>query len=629
MRTASATLLLTVLLSFHPPPVTEGRQVWPNDPAFGPTANHALQRRRFSQESLSPIGKIADLPGCPGQICGVLAGGGIAPLLARADECAQQFHAEKVIAAALDMTNGINNQDSRNQMIEIAIKYRAAERNTAPYYQASPAEERNSVYCQVAPKFSQLAGIVQAQNPANNPMVFFDPKVTTNSSSVLKGSQPNTFPFGPSPTYQWVLFDITYSKQHFRVVYSWEHERSVHKYLGLAFHTSSPFVFFETHYDGRADDVLGLKNNNVQISTYSGYPTTTSFDTNNGNLNSNSSNGSDYSATGSGNDQTGGQNSPNMTGISTNQTQNGMSNSGYPSGASGPASMNPTFPSSNTSNSSGISSGDTSGKVDYSSGSSFNMSVGMNMSVSGSGGVSLNPSSGDKNSSKLPFIDANTLGDCRAQDGTQVGISSSAGSEVNSNGPLISQIGGSGSVFGSGSGLGTGFGSGSGSGSGYSSGAQDGTQVGISSSAGSGVNSNGLVTTQDGGPGSGSGSSYSDIAQDSSGLNTSSSAGPGLNSSSFITTQDGGSGSGSSSGSGSGSGSSYLDTAQDGSGLNNPSSGGPGSNSGGNSNGSGEESVSGSGSDGGLDSECDEPPPEETCEDGENEISVNSTTLIQ
>lgn len=77
-----------------------------------------------------------------------------------------------------------------------SFNFTQAERNTIPRYDTNPVEERNSVYCQEPPKFPQLAGIVQAQNPANNPNVFFDPKVKTNSSSVLLGSQPNTLPFG-------------------------------------------------------------------------------------------------------------------------------------------------------------------------------------------------------------------------------------------------------------------------------------------------------------------------------------------------------------------------------------------------------------------------------------------------
>jgi hypothetical protein len=55
---------------------------------------------------------------------------------------------------------------------------------------------RNSVYCQKAPKNSELKGLVQKQDPANGPLLFFDHLVTTNGSTVLLDSQPNTRPFG-------------------------------------------------------------------------------------------------------------------------------------------------------------------------------------------------------------------------------------------------------------------------------------------------------------------------------------------------------------------------------------------------------------------------------------------------
>jgi hypothetical protein len=48
------------------------------------------------------------------------------------------------------------------------------------------------VFCQKAPQNPELNGLFQAQDPANNPNVFFDPAL---QKSVLKGSQPNTEPF--------------------------------------------------------------------------------------------------------------------------------------------------------------------------------------------------------------------------------------------------------------------------------------------------------------------------------------------------------------------------------------------------------------------------------------------------
>jgi hypothetical protein len=60
-------------------------------------------------------------------------------------------------------------------------------------FTTNPPTARNSVFCQKAPKNPELNGLVQAQDPANDPNVFFDPAL---KASVQKGSQPNTAPFG-------------------------------------------------------------------------------------------------------------------------------------------------------------------------------------------------------------------------------------------------------------------------------------------------------------------------------------------------------------------------------------------------------------------------------------------------
>jgi len=79
------------------------------------------------------------------------------------------------------------------KMIAAAVKYRQAEKNTPPDFTANPPKLRNSVFCQKAPKNSELNGLVQAQDPANDPDLFFDP---ATQATVMRGSQPNTFPFG-------------------------------------------------------------------------------------------------------------------------------------------------------------------------------------------------------------------------------------------------------------------------------------------------------------------------------------------------------------------------------------------------------------------------------------------------
>ena len=87
-------------------------------------------------------------------------------------------------------------------MIAIAQEYRQAEKNTPPDFTANPPRLRNSVFCQKAPKNPELNGLVQAQDPANDPELFFDPN---GAKTVLRGSQANTAPFGgaaaPAPAY--------------------------------------------------------------------------------------------------------------------------------------------------------------------------------------------------------------------------------------------------------------------------------------------------------------------------------------------------------------------------------------------------------------------------------------------
>ena len=77
-------------------------------------------------------------------------------------------------------------------MIAAAVGYRLTEKNTPPDFSTNPPTLRNSVFCQKAPRNSQLNGLVQAQDPANDPNLFFDPATET---TVTRGSQSNTSPF--------------------------------------------------------------------------------------------------------------------------------------------------------------------------------------------------------------------------------------------------------------------------------------------------------------------------------------------------------------------------------------------------------------------------------------------------
>ena len=82
---------------------------------------------------------------------------------------------------------------TQTKMVAAAVKYRQAEKNTPPDFTTNPPRLRNSVFCQKAPANSELDGLVQAQDPANDPNLFFDP---ATQATVTLGSQPNTFPFG-------------------------------------------------------------------------------------------------------------------------------------------------------------------------------------------------------------------------------------------------------------------------------------------------------------------------------------------------------------------------------------------------------------------------------------------------
>ncbi|KLO17393.1 hypothetical protein SCHPADRAFT_937092 [Schizopora paradoxa] len=172
---------LSVLLVSEP---VLGRYKWmerDNRPVY-------LYPRRFDQEHPQALTDLSSA--CPGQVCGNLAGQAVSTLLAAADECAQQDMADQIIDAAAQFDAA-----TQQNMINIAVQFRQAEKNTPPDFSVQPNINRNSVFCQKAPKNSQLNGLVQAQDPANDPNVFFDP---ATSSSVTLGSQPNTFPFGTS-----------------------------------------------------------------------------------------------------------------------------------------------------------------------------------------------------------------------------------------------------------------------------------------------------------------------------------------------------------------------------------------------------------------------------------------------
>ncbi|TFK27135.1 hypothetical protein FA15DRAFT_653798 [Coprinopsis marcescibilis] len=146
-----------------------------------------LYPRRFGQERPAVLDLLAQA--CPSQICGTLAGAAITPLLAAQPECSQQDFADSIIDASRQF-----DEATQANMIAIAQEYRQAEKNTPPDFSSNPPRLRNSVFCQKAPSNAELEGLVQAQDPANDPELFFDPALGAQVT-VLRGSQVNTAPF--------------------------------------------------------------------------------------------------------------------------------------------------------------------------------------------------------------------------------------------------------------------------------------------------------------------------------------------------------------------------------------------------------------------------------------------------
>ncbi|CAE6437228.1 unnamed protein product [Rhizoctonia solani] len=150
----------------------------------------ALYGRRFGQEQNPAISELSSA--CNGAVCGVLAGKAVGTLLAASPECAQQDLADDIIDAARE-------QDAATQakMIDIAKRFRQAEKNTPPDFTTNPPTNRNSVFCQTPPRNAELVGLNQAQDPANNADDFFDPAC---KCTVKRGSQANTSPLAGSGT---------------------------------------------------------------------------------------------------------------------------------------------------------------------------------------------------------------------------------------------------------------------------------------------------------------------------------------------------------------------------------------------------------------------------------------------
>ncbi|KAI9461595.1 hypothetical protein BJY52DRAFT_1116828 [Lactarius psammicola] len=176
-----AVFSFTILAALSLSDLTLGRMLW----AERNGAAVLLNPRRFGKEHPPVIAKLS--AACPGQVCGGLSGAAITPLLAAQPECSQQDMADQIIDASKQFDAA-----TQANMLALAKEYRQAEKNTPPDFTTQPPTPRNSVFCQKAPKHQELNCLVQAQDPANDPNVFFDP---ATKQTVKKGTQANTQPF--------------------------------------------------------------------------------------------------------------------------------------------------------------------------------------------------------------------------------------------------------------------------------------------------------------------------------------------------------------------------------------------------------------------------------------------------
>ncbi|KAJ7682428.1 hypothetical protein DFH06DRAFT_1030350 [Mycena polygramma] len=172
--------VLALALIFATEPVV-GREVWLERDGRA----IQLNPRRFGQNHPAVLKKLR--AACGGGVCAKLAGAAVTPLLAKQGECTQQDMADQIIDTSKQFDAA-----TQKAMLAIAIEYRQTEKNTPPDFKTKPETFRNSVFCQTAPKNPELNGLVQAQDPANDPNVFFDP---ATGASVQLGAQANTKPF--------------------------------------------------------------------------------------------------------------------------------------------------------------------------------------------------------------------------------------------------------------------------------------------------------------------------------------------------------------------------------------------------------------------------------------------------
>ena len=120
---------------------------------------------RFNQENPAVLNEIrnagAGMGGADAGQLSTFAGQAIGTLLAGADVCAQQDLADNIVDFA--------KSKNLNGLVDVAKRFRQAERNVNPFANANPC----SKFCQKQPRNAELAGLVQAQDPNCNLDAFF------------------------------------------------------------------------------------------------------------------------------------------------------------------------------------------------------------------------------------------------------------------------------------------------------------------------------------------------------------------------------------------------------------------------------------------------------------------------
>ena len=148
---------------------------------------------RFGQENPAVLNEIrnagAGLGGADAGRLSTFAGQAIGTLLGGSPECDQQNLADDLI----DFAKSRN----LNGLIDVARRFRQAERNVNPFANRNPC----SRFCQQQPRNAELRGLVQAQDPNCNLEAFFaagnarpPPPAAASAGAAAAGNRGNNQP---------------------------------------------------------------------------------------------------------------------------------------------------------------------------------------------------------------------------------------------------------------------------------------------------------------------------------------------------------------------------------------------------------------------------------------------------